>query len=252
MNSKMKTNLRRMDEREVCRPHSRLRLKNLIAGSLDARVQPLYDFFSVAKNTAVRNEVLFQIGQGGAYTGAGGTALNKTVYHTNLPSPGGSIPAPNKMLVKNVSIMTRPDVHPQDVVAVAGQYVVTFNTLQKVYWQGHAQKLPAGAGVSISGVNNAALATTAEVNYSAANGWPTAQNTSPLVMDTPSLQGAQINPILGVLLDTLQPFFVQMDPTQTGTTVYTTNNDTAANTGFTPNGIIAWAYLEGIQLVAIV
>ena len=248
----MRTNLRRLDEREVCRPHGRLRLKNLIAGSLDARVQPLYDFWQVAKNTAVRNEVLFAIPQGGAYTPAGGTVLNKTVYHTNLTGPGGSIPAPNKMLVKNVSIMTRPDVHPQDVVAVAGQFLVTFNTLQKNYWQSHAQKLPAGAGVFISGINNAALATTAEVNYSAANGWPSAQNCSPLVMDTPSMQGAQINPILGVLLDTLQPFFLQVDPTQTGTTVYTTNNDTAANTGFTPNGIIAWGYLEGIQLVAIV
>jgi hypothetical protein len=244
--------LRRMDESEVGRPHGRLRLRNLIAGSLDARVQPLYDYWAVAKNTAVRQETLFQIAWGAAYTPAGGTQFNKTYYHTNLTGSGGSLPAPNKLLVKNVSIMTRPDMHPADVIATIGQYVAEFNTLQKTFWRGHNQKLPAGAGAFISGINNAAVATTAEVNYSASNGWPSAQNTSPLVMDTPAIQGAQVNPILGVLLEQQQPFYLQVDPTLTQATVYTTNNDTAANTGFTPIGIIAWGYLEGIQLVAIV
>lgn len=241
-----------MSESEVGRPHGRLRLRNIIAGSLDARVQPLYDYWAVAKNTAVREETLFSIAWGQAYTPAGGTVLNKTYYHTNLTGNGGSMPAPNKLLVKNVSVVTRPDVHPQDVAAVAGQYVVDFNTLNKSFWRGHAQKLPAGGGVFISGINNAALATTAEVNYSAANGWPSAENCSPIVMDTPSIQGAQVNPITGVLLEQQQPFFVNVNPTLTGATVYTTNNDTAANTGFTPNGIIGWVFLEGVMLVAIV
>jgi len=241
-----------MSESEVGRPHGRLRLRNIIAGSLDARVQPLYDYWAVAKNTAVRQETLFSIAWGQAYTPAGGTVLNKTYYHTNLTGNGGSMPAPNKLLVKNISVVTRPDVHPQDVAAVAGQYVVDFNTLNKSFWRGHAQKLPAGGGVFISGINNAALATTAEVNYSAANGWPSAENCSPIVMDTPAIQGAQVNPITGVLLEQQQPFFVQVDPTLTGATNYTTNNDTAANTGFTPNGIIAWVFLEGVMLVAIV
>src|SRR5579862_1019083 len=124
----MNSRLRNMQESEVGRPHGRLRLKNIIAGSLDARVQPLYDYWAVAKNTAVRQETLFQIAWGGAYTPAGGTQLLKTYYNTNLTGNGGALPAPNKLLVKNVSIMTRPDVHPQDVAAVAGQYVVTFST----------------------------------------------------------------------------------------------------------------------------
>jgi hypothetical protein len=240
-----------MESSEVGRPHARLRMRNIIAGSLDARVQPLYDYWAVAAGgSSVRQENLFQIAWGAAYTPAGGTVFNKTYYHTNLTGSGGSLPAPNKLLVKNISIVTRPDMHPTDVVVVAGQYVVDFNTLQKSFWRGHAQKLPAGAGVFIGGVNNGAAAATALVAYSASNGWPQAPNCSPLVMDTPAIQNAQVNPILGVLLEQQQPFFLQVDPTLTQTTAATTT--TTATTGFASVGIIAWGYLEGIQLVAIV
>jgi hypothetical protein len=99
-------------------------------------------------------------------------------------------------------------------------------------------------------VNNGAAAATALVAFSASNGWPDAQNCSPLVMDTPAIQNAQVNPILGVLLEQQQPFFLQVDPTLTGTTAAVTT--TTATTGFASVGVIAWGYLEGIQLVAIV
>ena len=52
-----------------------------------------------------------------------------------------------------------------------------------------------------------------------------------------------------VLLEQGQPFQVIVDPTLTGATVYTT---ATAIAGVPANGIIAWAYLEGITLVAIV
>jgi len=251
MKSQFTHALRRMDSSEVGRPHARRRMRNIIAGSLDARVQPLYDYWAVAAGgSSFREETLFQIAWGGSYTPAGGSQLIKTYYHTNLTGSGGSLPAPNKLLVKNISIMTRPDMHPTDVVNLAGQYVVEFNTLQKTFWRGHAQKLPAGAGVFVNGFNNGTGAATALTLYSAANGWPTASNCSPLVMDTPAIQNAQVNPILGVLLEQQQPFYLDVNPTLTGTTAAVTT--TTATTGVASVGVIAWGYLEGIQLVAIV
>jgi hypothetical protein len=251
MKSQFTHALRRLDASEVGRPHGRRRMKNIIAGSLDARVQPLYDYWAVAAGgSSFREETLFQIAWGGSYTPAGGSQLIKTYYHTNLTGSGGSLPAPNKLLVKNISIMTRPDMHPTDVVNLAGQYVVEFNTLQKTFWRGHAQKLPAGAGVFVNGFNSGAAAATALSCYSAANGWPTASNCSPLVMDTPAIANAQVNPILGVLLEQQQPFYLDVNPTLTQTTAAVTT--TTATTGVASVGVIAWGYLEGIQLVAIV
>lgn len=239
-----------MHEHEVGRPHRRRRLTNIVQGQLNVRVDPIYDFWSVAVNTAVRLETLFTIPQGSQYTGAGAAgAIIKTVYHTNMVMQG-VLDAPKKLLVKNISVLTRPDMSPLDVNAVVGQHVVTFNTLGKNFWQGHAVKLPGGGGAFVSGF---ATLTAPQAQFSTANGWPSASNMALITDDVPDIPGyAPPPPITGVLLETSQPFFVTVDPTLTQATIYTTQNSVTTIPGVVSIGVNAWVYLEGIKLVAVV
>lgn len=245
-----KVALRTMSEHEIGRPHGRMRLKNIVQGQLDARVQPLYDFFSVAVNTACRAETLFTIPFGQQYTGAGAAgAITKTLFHSNLLT-SGALDAPKKLLVKNISLMGRPDMSVADVNALVGQYLVTFTTLGKQFWVGHGQKLPAGAGAFASG---AATFTAPQAQISAGNGWPSAENVAPITDGVPDIPGyPPITPITGVLLEQQQPFQVICDPTQTAATVYTTANSVTTIPGYVSVGVQAWIYLEGITLVAVV
>jgi hypothetical protein len=244
--------LPKLQEHEVGRPHSTMRLRNIVAGQLDVRVDPIYDFFGVTASTNCVATNLFLIPWGQQYTITGaGSPITKTFYHTNLVSNGGSMPAPQKMLVKNISVVPRPDMHPADVNALAGQYVFTFSTLGKEYWQGHGLKLPGGGGAFISGLAYAGTGSAAaESVFSTSNGWPTAQNVAPITDDVPDVPGyAPPPPITGVLLETSQPFNVNADPTLTAATVYAA---AATANGFTATGFNVWVYLEGLKLVAVV
>ena len=241
--------LRILEEHEVGRPHGRRRLKNIVQGQMDARVQPLYDVFQVAAAAACVSVTLFTIPQGQQFTPTGGAATVKTIYHTNLLN-SGSLDAPKKLLVKNISLLNRPDMSIQDTNALVGQFVLSFNTLGKQFWQGHGQKCPGGAGAFASGAITTPTTGAATGQIASANGWPSGQNTAPITDAVPDIPGyPPITPITGVLLEQGQPFQVIVDPTQTGTTVYTTQTSLAP---FLSVGIIAWCYLEGITLVAIV
>ena len=242
--------LRTMSEHEIGRPHGRMRLKNIVQGQLDARVQPLYDFFSVAINTAVRAETLFTIPFGQQYTGAGAAgAIIKTFFHTNLLT-SGALDAPKKLLVKNISLMGDPRMSIADVNALVGQYLVTFSTLGKQFWIGHGQKLPAGGGTFASG---GATFTAPQAQFAACNGWPTGSNVAPITDGVPDIPGyPPITPITGVLLEQQQPFQVVCDPTQTAAALYTTANSATTVPGYISVGVLAWIYLEGITLVAVV
>lgn len=252
MNSRFPTRyagLRQLTEKEVGRPHGRLRLKNIVQGQLDARIQPIYDFWSVAVATATRQENLFTIPFGQQYTGAGVAALNKTLFHTNMVA-AGALDAPKKLLVKNIAVVFNANIHPTDLNQAVTTYLLTFTTLGKTYFQGHAVKCPAGGGAFFSGIGS--LTAPASL-FSSANGYPTASNTAPLVDDQPAVPGASINPILGVLLEQQQPFAIQVDPTLTGAGVgFTSQAASATVAGTVGTGIQGWVYLEGIFLVAIV
>lgn len=241
--------LRIMEESEVGRPHARQRVKNIVQGQMDARVQPMYDIVQVAINTACVYSQMFTIPFGQQFTPTGGAATTKTYYHTNLKA-SGALPSPEKFLVKNIAVMNRPDESVADTNALAGQYVLRFNTLGKDFFVGHAQRCPGGAGVFGSGF---AGTTTTLTQFSTANGWPSGQNVAPITDPVPDIPGyPPITPITGVLLEQAQPFEVSMDPTLTGATVYTTANSTTTVPGYTSVGIIAWVVFDGIHLVAIV
>jgi hypothetical protein len=241
--------LRRMTEDEIGRPHGRHRVKNLVQGQMDARVQPLYDIVQVAINTATVAATFFTIPWGQSFTPTGGAATIKTYYHTNLKA-SGALPSPEKFLVKNICLMNRPDMSVADTNALVGQSLVKFNTLGKDFWIGHGQKLPGGAGAFASG---AATFTSPQAQISTANGWPSAQNACPITDPVPDIPGyPPITPITGVLLEQAQPFELTLDPTLTGATVYTTANSTTTVPGYVSVGWIAWIVFEGIRLVAIV
>src|SRR5260370_18428436 len=132
LSSRFHPKLRILEEREGGRPHGRRPLKNIVQGQMDARVQPLYDIFQVAAATAVDQQTLFTIPFGQQFTPTGGAATTKTLYHTNLLN-SGSLDAPKKLLVKNVSLLNRPDMSVADTNALVGQYVVQFTTLGKQF-----------------------------------------------------------------------------------------------------------------------
>lgn len=249
--SKRFAQLRTMQASELGRPHRRMRLSNIVQGQLDVRVDPLYDFAGVALNTAVVAANLFTVPFGSPYTPQGGAALTngKTLYHTNSLQ-ANMLDAPKKLLVKNISLVPRNDMSPQDTNALVGQTLVTFSTLGKEYWQGHGQKLPGGGGTFVSGFGTL---TAPQGVFASANGWPSAQNMALITDDVPEIPGyAPPPPITGVLLETNQPFGVTVDPTQTGATIYTTQNSVTSIPGVASIGWYYWVYLEGIKLVAVV
>ena len=240
--------LRTMDESEVGRPRGRQRVKNIVQGQMDARVQPLYDIIQVASATACVFGQLFTIPFGQQFTPTGGSATTKTYYHTNLKA-SGALPSPEKYLVKNIGVMARPDMAPADLNALIGQYVLRFQTLGKEFFTGHAQRCPSGSGGFVSGSGFQTSAANAS-GFSVANGWPSGNNVAPITDPVPDIPGyPPITPITGVLLEQAQPFEVSMDPTLTGTTVYTTASTVQP---FVAVGLIAWVVFDGIRLVAIV
>jgi len=234
---------------DLGRPHQKRRLKNYVAGQLDVRVDPFYDFNGVAVNTAVVAQNFFGTPWNAQVTIQGGGTFNKTLYHTNVSGGGNGLPSPQKILVKNIALVPRPDMSPDDVNALIGQSLVTFNVLGKEMWQGHGQKLPAGSGTYVTGFGSL---TAPQSVFSASNGLPTAQNMALITDDVPDIPGySPPPPITGVLIETLVPFNVTVDPTLTGAAVYTTQNSTTTKAGIASVGWYYWVYLEGIKLVAI-
>lgn len=233
---------------QLGKPHRRMRLSNIVQGQLNVRVDPQYDFAATAIATAVAADNLFGIPLNNPYTIRGGATIQKTLYHTNMIQPNALDP-PKKLLVKNIALVPRPDMSPADVNALVGQALVTFQTFGKEYWQGHGLKLPGGGGTFISGP---ASFTAPQAQLGTSNGWPSAQNMALITDDVPDIPGyAPPPPITGVLLETLQPFGVTVDPTLTGATIYTTANSTTTVPGLVSIGWYYWIYLEGIRLVAI-
>jgi hypothetical protein len=259
---------------EVGRPRWRMnqtRRKNIVENTLDVRVQPQYDYMTCKANQATVATTLFAIGQGGQYTPPGGTALTKTAWHTSMITGNQQLDNPKKLLVLNIAIQLDPAMAPPDVNAALINYLATFNMFQKIFWQGHAMQLPAGAGPFVNGsfVTGTTAASGSSALYtSASNGYPTQQNYNTLVyagggVAGPSagtdqngnpLPAPQLPPITGVLIEQGAPFNVVMDPTQTNTpgTGFTTSNLTAAANGILSVGVSLWVYLCGVTFVAVV
>ena len=236
-----------IEEREVGKPKLHMLRKNpIVAGQLEYLVQPLYDFYAVAVATAVTKQQLFAQPIGAQYTPSGGSAVTKTLYHTNLVQPG-MLDAPKKFLVKAVAVVLRSDVGPQDLNSFIGQTLAQLTISGKDYWTALVSKCPAGAGGFWTGVSP----TAATLGSSASNGWPTAQNVATITDPMPQIPGLDpMEPILGQLIEQNQNFSVVLDPTLTGSAGFTTLA-ASPTTIFVGTGINLHVYLEGVLARAI-
>ncbi len=242
---------RAIAEREVGRPRLHgLRNNPIVAGQLEYLVQPIFDFYGVAVNTSVTKQQLFAQPIGAAYTPAGGAAIIKTLYHTNLVQPG-MLDAPKKLLVKALAIVTRSDIAPQDLSSFIGLTVAQLQISGKDYWTSLVSKAPAGAGAYGFYVSTQTLAAGGTMANMGSNGWPSAQNVATITDPMPQIPGlAPMEPILGQLIEQNQNFSVVLDPTITGAAAFTTLAAAPA-TQFVGTGVNVHAFLEGVLARAI-
>lgn len=242
---------REIAEKEVGRPKLHgLRLNPIVAGQLEYLVQPIYDFYAVAVATAVTKQQLFAQPIGASYTPAGGAAIVKTLYHTNLVQPG-QLDAPKKMLVKAVAVVIRSDVAPQDLASFIGQTLCQLTISGKDYWTSLVSKAPAGAGAFGFYVSTQTLAAGGTMANLGSNGWPSAQNVAAITDPMPQIPGLDpMEPIMGQLIEQNQNFAVIFDPTITGAAAFTTLA-AAPTTQFVGTGVNAHCYLEGVLARAI-
>lgn len=219
--------LPKLSEHEIARPHFKAH-NPIVQGMGEAIVQPSYDYYRVVQGAVTTRQLLFTIPQGGQYTPAGGTAFNKTAYHTDL-TQSGVLAAPNKLLVRALSGWWNNSIFPLDATLFADNCMVFLQVNSKPYLNINFGKLPAGGGVFVTG----SLTTVNGTN----NGYPDAAN----------LYTITEGEILGVQIEQQQNFGVTLDPTITETGVGFTAT-TTANGG---KDVIVKMYLEGVLLRAV-
>lgn len=212
---------------DIGRPHFRAQ-NPIVQGMGEAIIQPSYDFYRVVQGNATTRQLLFTIPQGGQYTPTGGTAFNKTAYHTDL-TQAGVLAAPNKLLVRALCGWWQNNIFPTDADIFADNAMVFFQVNAKPYLNIQFGKLPAGGGVFVTG----SLTT---VNGTS-NGYPDAAN----------LYTITEGEILGVQIEQQQNFGVTIDPTITQSGVGATLT-TTANGGL---DVIVKMMLEGVLLRAV-
>lgn len=194
--------------------------------------QPLFGYYGVTVNTALNQQTVFSVAQGGQYTPAGGNQISLTAWHTNLIGQGGILPNPDRHFVKYISLKWREDILAADAIRFANDTLAVFfmggNAVE--YWRSHAVRIPAGGGVF--GFTSALVS----------NGFPHQSNQVPF-WGPPgefNISGAEV-------IEQGQNFGVTLDPTRVsdaaGNTTYTTA--TTANGG---QGVNAHVYLDGIRV----
>jgi hypothetical protein len=213
--------LPRLAAREVGRPKFR-HSNPLVGGRLYIFDQGIYDVYIIAPNTAATQQVLFTIAQGGAYTPPGGNALNKTALHTLLTQPG-QLSAPQKEVVRAISITLRGDITPHDALLFLAQTQLSFTIDRMTFLQCICQKI-GGAGGPFSGAAAGLVS----------NGIPEAKNYT-LLHES------------GETIEQQQNFSVTLDPTLfkdgiSADGAYTTDAVTTSPAG---TGLFAYLTLEG-------
>lgn len=213
--------LPRLEAAQVGRPRFR-HANPLVGGRLYIFDQGIYDVYIIAPNTAATVQVLFTIAQGGSYAVPGGNTINKTALHTLLTQPG-QLSAPQKEVVRAISITLRGNISPHDAMLFLAQTQLTFTIDRMTFLQTIAQKI-GGAGGPFSGAAAGLVS----------NGLPEASNFT-LLHES------------GETIEQQQNFSVTLDPTifKDGISAdgaYTTDATTTSPAG---TGIFAYLTLEG-------
>lgn len=215
----------------------RLRMKNpIMAGYLEGITQALYDVYALALNTAAVKLTLFSVPQGQTYNFGGVTSFSKSPAHTNLVL-AGVLEAPNKHIVRAISVFTQGNTVPADLQNFQTT-LVQFFVNRKSYQDTIVGRLPAGGGAF------AAIAGT----FTAPQGWQVSANGWPDVRNTYSLAYG------GVPIEQQQNFSVILDPTVSGVSAaaFTSASSTVSATNPVAGvGIMSWFILDGTLFRAV-
>jgi hypothetical protein len=249
--SKRYAHLPRLEAHEVGRP--KFRLRNPIASGLgDFIVQPIWDYYGAAVGTPVVLQRLFTIPQGQNVTITGGATFAKTPQTTTM-TLNAQLEAPQRLLVRAVSVLLDNQVHQNDLTQFVNQTLLIWNISTKAFLTIPVVKCPAGGGawsMSIQGAPGTAVAIGSTITNNG-NGFPTALDGYSVV--APGAPGFPT--IEGVLIEQQQAFNVVLDPTLAAhkqATGFTTA--AAAGTAAIPQlgtGIHAFVFLEGTLVRAV-
>ena len=234
--SRWRQPLETIDARELGRPHQRLK-NPIVQGYLEGITQPMYDCYLIAAGNAVVKLILFSVPQGQIYNFGGVGAFAKTELFTNM-TQNAVLPAPNKFIVRAISIFIQNDVNPGDLIKFLGTTLVQFSVNAKQYCEQQAGRFPAGGGAF--GAFETKQGTATDASYSmVGNGWPDTRNTYTQAYG-------------GVPIEQQQTFSVVVDPTQNNVAAFTTASATVSATNEIPGtGIKAILYLDGTLFRAV-
>lgn len=237
--------LPRLSAHEVGRPHFLLR-NPLIPGMGNFLVQPVYDYYGVAANTATTRQALFAIPQNSNYTPAGGAQFTKTFVHTSLIQ-AGQLEAPKRQLVKCIGVILDAETNQLDAARFASQAQVRFQFSDDVVFLDVLLGLCGRGALSWSSqARDGDTAGTPVVVGSVGLGLPGASVGFGLCDD--GVPGTAFDAqIHGIAIEQQEAFRVVIDPTQAAHVAavgFTTQLGAAVPAGI---GIRAWIQLEGIQ-----
>lgn len=203
---------------DIGRPH--YRHKNpVMAGYLYQYRQFLWDCYMVAVTTALPKILMFQVPVGGSYSTGITTAIQKTLYHTNM-SQAGSLASPEKFYARSLAWSFRSDILLADAHRLNFDMLLSVQMSKRAFGEMHAFKASCGGG--LQGASSGVLS----------NGLPIGDPKNAFVFS-----GA-----LGEVVEQLQTFAVLADPTQV--------SDSAAATTYTTStsgaGVNAFVHLDGL------
>lgn len=249
LNAKRFSHLEEISAHEIGRPH--FRLKNMLAAGLgDFVVQPEWDYYGVAVATACVQQTLFAAPQGQRFTITGGATFTKTLQTTSMIQ-ASQLQAPERMLVRGISVYCDNTMNQADMNQLASQTIVNFFISTKSFFVvGVLGKLPAGGGPWAQQFGATAANT---VIGTVGNGIPSEHQgfklTDPGCSGTPGID--EFPNIDGILIAQQQAFKVVVDPTLAAH-IAAVGFTTAANNTVPPGtGVNAFVYLEGQKARAV-
>ena len=221
--------LKCLDPVDAGRPKHRTR-NPIFGNNVYVYRQPLFDYYGVKAGGGQKltAQILFSIAQAGQYTPAGGAAISKSAWHTNLIGQGGILPQPDRLCVKQISGFLRNDTNVGDlqrfVSDTLGIFFMGSSAIE--YWRTHFFKIPAAGGAF--GFSSAITG----------NGIPDTHN-------EPSLWGPAVGNQFNIagceIIEAGQNFGFTLDPTLV--------SDASGATTLAPAADInAFVYLDGIRI----
>jgi len=249
LNSKRYSHLQELSAHEIGRPHFRLR--NMLAAGLgDFVVQPEWDYYGAAVSTATVAQTLFAMPQGQNFTITGGATFVKTLQTTSMVQ-ASQLQAPERMLVRGMTIYTDNEMNQVDLNKLCSQTIVNFFISTKSFFAINVLgKIPAGGGPWLSQFGATAAAT---IIGTTGNGLPNEHQgfkfTDPGCDGVPGVD--QFPNIDGILIAQQQAFKVVVDPTQAAHKQATGFTTIAAASVPIGTGVNLFVLLEGQKARAV-